>query len=178
MSISDYWEKWDSKSGQYHLLPKYCTYENELAACGQVSLRNDGWTKIPGSPTCSACLSAVRGSPAHTLAVPVDSAPADRREVILSLLPSDAVFLTDYATGSLRGPACKGYVGSVWAAGVFDPRDTWASEYRGRDKRPVDLSYTVPVAERLAEPSPGTVVAALVDEVMRLRAALARKDGQ
>jgi hypothetical protein len=104
----------------------------------------------------------------------VSSEPDDRREVALSLLPSDAVFLSDYATGSLRGPALDRYVGSAWTAGVFDPRDTDASQYRARGERPSDLSYTVPVAERVGEVKAGTPVAVLVDEVTRLRAALAR----
>lgn len=97
----------------------------------------------------------------------------ERMKIVLDLLPSDAVTICARDAGGLWAPGGCGYVFDIWTAGIFDPSDAHAirfsdvGEHRWRDH-----SYTETFAATLGRRTiqDGTIIAALVDEIARLRA--------
>lgn len=114
------------------------------------------------------------------------SQPEDARlAVILSVLPEDAMFIKASWTGNLwtGEERCESnrhtvYTGYALEAGVIDPLSVSRA---AADEAAVatDVSMLSPfvhVASELKPIKDGTVVAALIDEIIRLRAALSGKD--
>lgn len=110
-----------------------------------------------------------------------------RMQVVLGLLPADAVFIVrrgyvadedsdspTHVDALLWRPKSSGYVSEYnpWQAGLYTPAD---KDYRPRGEDPDAHSYTVPVSEWMGGKviQDGTPVAVLVDEIIKLRAELA-----
>jgi hypothetical protein len=95
----------------------------------------------------------------------------ERKAIILGLVPRGAVFLRRKSGGVLWRPRAADYVveSNVWLAGLYDPATVEKDYGPGKSEH----SHMIEAAERLAAwgAPDGTVVALLVDEIVRLREA-------
>lgn len=104
------------------------------------------------------------------------TAAGERLKVVQGLVPTGVVFLRCYNRDALWSPKSIGYTNNIWAAGFYDPKHV---DYLPCGENRGGHSFTHDVQELLhsADLQDDTILAVLVDEIIRLRVALTDSAG-